>query len=113
MSRTALLLALGMTLGCVNARLGDLSVMSSKNIGMTSAEVIKQGVAAKDCRTRPFPLTGPPYITPSVEDAADRAIEQADGANGLTNAVIHLKAWNAILVAQWCFHVKGDAVRIE
>ncbi len=113
MGKLGLLFCVGLAAGCINARLGDLSIMSSKNIPMTGISVLKPNVEAKDCRTRIFPFTNPPYIMPSVEDAADLAIEQAEGANSLVNSVTHLKAWNAVLVAQWCFHVKGDAARIE
>ena len=80
---------------------------------MTGMVVLEAGVEAKDCRTRPFPFTGPPYIAPSVEDAADRAIEQVKDANALTDAVVHLNAWDFLLVARWCYHVKGDAAKIE
>ncbi len=96
--------------GCTQ-RLGDFTVLSSKNIDMTNfntegAEKSKP-VMGEDRRV----IVILPGSAPNLKEAVDRALENGN-AQVLTNAVVYYTAWYVPYVCgEMKFEVKGNAVQ--
>ena len=92
--------------GCTH-RIGDFTVVSSKNIDMTHVADFKRGATrVKGEDSVPIILAVPAGF-PNMKTALDRAIEKTPGAVALTDAVITQKAFSFILFGQSGFEVEG------
>ena len=52
-------------------------------------------------------------LTPNIQEATDRALEQVPEANALTNVAMYVDPFTVILYTRSCIRVKGDAMKIE
>ncbi len=103
-------LLLPITGGCTR-RLGDFTLLSTKNINLTnfSTEKAEKCPPVRGVDSRPIViLPGPP---PNLKEAVDRALESGN-AHMLTNAVIYYRYWYVpYICGEMTFEVKGNAVR--
>lgn len=51
-------------------------------------------------------------LVPNIEEATDRALATAPGANALTDAVVYSEPLFLLVYARSCFRVSGDAVKL-
>jgi hypothetical protein len=97
------IVAVIMVCGC-STRVGDCTLMSTKNISCQNVDVTKleqhRGVVGKDIR-----FWG---IGSNVKDAADKALEQADG-NLIIDPVIYYESFPLVCGG---FVVKGTVVKV-
>lgn len=97
--------------GCVN-RLGDFTLISTKNVDFSDASVdIKNGkrVTGDDCRAIVlfFPLGAP-----SMKEAVDDALEKSE-SNLLIDQVTYVKSWYIpFIFGQSCYLAEGTAVKV-
>ena len=89
--------------GC-STRLGDFTIVSTKNY---ERSLEYRNVGRMEGKDKALWILGIPTGSPTIEDAVDDAIE-AGGGVYLTNAVIRYSAWTAILVGQFGYTVEGD-----
>lgn len=89
--------------GC-STRLGDFTIVSTKNY---ERSLEYRNVGRMEGKDMALVIIGIPTGAPTIEDAVDDAIE-AGGGVYLTNAVIRYSAWNVILVGQMGYKVEGD-----
>lgn len=111
-NRTPLLLVLPLVvlMGCTQ-RLGDFTVLSTKNVDLTnfSTESAEKSLPVRGVDSKPIIIL--PGSPPNLKEAVDRALE-AHNADMLTNAVIYYTYWYIPYVCgEWKFEVKGNAVR--
>lgn len=104
--QTALLcVALVTMLGCT-IRLGDFTVLSTKNVDVSA---VKPGdrFSGEDCANTVlvFPLGDPNWKT-----AMDQALEKGKG-DILIDSVVTFKYWTAILFGQRCVIIDGTVSR--
>lgn len=91
MKKTAILIAMSLMIFSSCARLGDFTIMSTKNVtNQQSCVELKQNVEGKST---------------NLETAIDKCIEQVDGGMYLTNVVITTGAFQ--------YKVKGDVWGIK
>lgn len=104
------MLLVGTALGGCSLRMGDLNAVSAKNIGL-NAQTVRSHVEGRDCVHN---VLGIPIgsLVPSIEEATDRALASAPGANALTDAVLYQEPLFLLVYARSCFRVTGDAVKI-
>ena len=91
--------------GCVT-RLGDLSVMSNRN--MTAPIVKGPRVNGTDCV---WHVLGIPFGNPNIEAATDDAMRDDPQAEFLTDVTLKASAWSALLLGQSCYEVEGTLAR--
>lgn len=103
------LLLLGSLIGCTN-RIGDLTVISTKNVGQLAQKGDR--VQAEDCSSSFlfFPLSG--NMQPNLKTAIDRALEKTKG-DVLVEAVISHSAIFTYIYNEFCFKVEGNGARAE
>jgi hypothetical protein len=91
--------------GC-SFRTGDLSVVSSKNVGL-QPEVIRRGVEGSDCSHMLLfiPLGS---MVPNLDEAMDRALEKVPEGNVLTDLAIYNDVLFTYIYNRTCLRVKGD-----
>ena len=107
----ALMVTLASSPGCVQ-RIGDFTIASTKNVAFNPSPD-RRGVEGKHCATRLLGLIPLDSFIPNLEEALDDAMAKVPNGNVMTNAVIYVEAWTAIIVAQQCYVVKGDVGTIE
>jgi len=97
-----------LSLGGCYLRLGDFTLVSTKNLGRTYSPV-SQRVSGEDCSHRLLfiPLGS---LNPSIEEAADRAVRKATGADMLTNVSVYRDLLDLYIYARTCARVEGDPV---
>ena len=96
--------------GCTT-RLGDFTVLSTKNIDLTnfSTEGAEKAPPVVGVDSKIIVIL--PGAPPNVKEAVDRALE-GNNAQMLTNAVIYYRYWYVpYICGEWAFEVKGNAVR--
>jgi len=96
--------------GC-SLRMGDLTVATGKNVPVVGT-TLRRGVEGSDCVHLALfiPLGS---LTPNIQEATDRALEQVPEANALTNGAMYVDPFTVILYTRSCIRVKGDAMKIE
>lgn len=100
-----LLVAAALATGC-RTRLGDLTIASTKNVGL-NPEPVKRSVEGKDCAN--FLLFIPiGKLNPNLEDAMEAAMEKVAAGNIMTDVAIYVDQISAIVFNQVCYRVKGD-----
>lgn len=94
--------------GCVR-RLGDFTIISTKNVAFTGGKVSSQYVEAGRCigKDTKYIILFIPTGNPSIEQAADNCIESVSG-HLLTNAVMK-SSWYYLLIGATSMVVEGDA----
>ncbi len=103
----SLVAALLVLSGC-KTRVGDLTILSTKNIPAEITQ-IRAGVEGEDCVT--FLLFIPVGTqNPTIDGAIDDALDQVPGADALIDATIKASGWTALLVSQSCVTVEGTAI---
>jgi hypothetical protein len=103
--------AIGLS-GCMNQRVGDLTLVSSKNVDLTYAHLdARQGqrVVGKDCK---WAFLGIPTGTPSLKDAIDNALEKGN-TNLMVDEVTRLQTQNYVIVGKTCYVVEGTALSVS
>ena len=103
-----ILLSLLPALGCTT-RLGDLTIVTSKN-PKQSFEIVRQGVEGKDCTVQ---VLGIPFgeLNPTIEGAMHDALSAVPDADALANVQVRRTVVLTLLVNQFCFRVRGDAIK--
>jgi hypothetical protein len=104
-----LLLALSvMTLCACTQRIGDLTFVTSKNIGYTYP-ALRRSVRGLDCAQSILFI---PWgsLRPNVEEAVDRAVDQVPDGDMLINAAVHNDILITLLYNRNCIRVDGDVV---
>jgi len=97
--------------GC-GGRLGDFTVLTSKQFNAPVSSMVKGGrVTGEDCSTRVMFFTFG-HVNPSVKSAVDQAIEK-ESANALVDAVVEWNQINLIVFGSNCFTVTGTAAKIQ
>jgi hypothetical protein len=97
--------------GCA-FRMGDLSIVSSKNVAL-NPEPIKRSAEGKNCLyflLGLIPITG---FVPNLEEAMDQAIEQVADGNLLTDIAIYNEFTYFVVASEQCIRVKGDVGRVR
>lgn len=91
--------------GC-SARLGDFTVLSTKNVDVSG---LKQGerITGEHCVNR---VLGFPLGEISWKTAMDQALEKGKG-NVMVDAVVTYKHWTVILFAEDCVLMEGTVSR--
>ena len=93
--------------GCMQRdRVGDLTILASKNISTLEGAQNMGVFEGKDCRTV-YPFV-PPRM-PSQEEALDKAVE-AGGGNAMIDAVIYFKPASCVF-DDICWEVKGTVIK--
>ena len=106
-----LALSLG-SFGCSSMRIGDLSVISSRNVNLDKVDLdTLEGtrVTGKDgvlLLLGLIPLGG----LPNLEEAMDDALNQG-GGDLMLDAVVRSTSWSAIIVAEVAIEVEGEVVK--
>jgi len=107
---TTAALLIGLALAGCSARLGNLTLLTTKNMGVTPKPVL-QHVRGEDCVHQ---ILGIPIgsLNPSIQEAMDRAIAQAPGgnANAMTDVSIHQDILFLLLYSRICMRVDGSVV---
>jgi len=107
----ALLVLSTMATGCVY-RVGDLTLVSTKNIDLTDVSLdVRQGQRkrAEDCRFALFNLI--PFGLPNLEEAVDRALE-AGGGNIMVDEVTEFKTTWVVVGRINCWVAEGTVLNI-
>jgi len=99
-------------LGGCSLRMGDLQIISSKNVAL-NPDPIRRSVEGKDCVYRLLGLIPLGSWIPNVEEAMDDALASVPDGNILTDVAIYSDFFTAIIVSQQCLRVKGDIGRLE
>ncbi len=86
-------------------RLGDLTIMSSKNVELSKMDMYKK-CAERSVGEDSVPIIFFPIGMPSIEEACDRAIEKA-GGTFLTDAVITYEFF-ALIFGYLKYKVEGE-----
>jgi len=94
--------------GCTT-RIGDLTILSTKNI---PAEVttIRENVEGKDCANIVLLLIPIGVMNPTIDGAIDDALDKVPGADALIDVTIKSYAWTVLLFTQQCVTVEGTAI---
>lgn len=104
-------LLLGGLTGCVDMRVGDLTMVSTKNVDLSDTQLdAKQGkrVTGENCK---WSVLGIPLGQPDLKDAVDNALENGQ-SNMLVDEVTRVKASSFIVAGKACYVVEGTAVNI-
>lgn len=111
MPRTVPFLLLACLPGCTTFRQADLTLATTRVLPVTPKPVAK-GVSEADCAyiLHLIPLGS---VNPNIDEAIDRAIAQAPGANALVNVSVRQDRFLTGLVNIVCMRVTGDAVAWE
>ena len=91
--------------GCAY-RTGDLSVVSSKNVGL-QPQLIRQRVEGRDC-THMLLFIPLGSLVPNLDEAMDRALEKVPDGNVLTDMAIYNDVLFTYIYNRTCLRVKGD-----
>jgi len=92
--------------GC-SMRIGDFTMVSSKNVDMThGADFKRSAVRVKADDSVPI-ILGIPMGAPNMKTALDRAIEKTPGAIGLVDSVVTQKVFNFVIFGQLGYEVEG------
>ncbi|MDR2845348.1 MAG: hypothetical protein LBV28_04555 [Puniceicoccales bacterium] len=107
---TAILAGVLLLSGCTT-RIGDFSIISTKNMDLNNP----YGFAAETNRlvegedVQHYILFIPTQAEANLKEAVDRAIERQSGCVGLSNAVVYVRSfW--FLYGQYAIVVKGDPI---
>ena len=102
-------LALMLLSGCAT-RLGDMSVISTRNVSLDEVDLDSlpqvKGVTGKDSK---FIFLFIPFGVPHLEDAIDDALDKGDG-DVMVDAIVHRQGW-WFLIGETSLKVKGTVVK--
>jgi len=101
-----------MVTGCA-FRLGDLSVLSTKNTALP-IKPVKSTVEGEDCETRLLglvPISG--SLFPNIDEAMDQAMAKVPAGNIMTSIALYDDRASFLLVSKICLRVKCDVGVIE
>ena len=100
-------IALSSVLSACTTRLGDLTILSTKNVAST-ANVMKRGVEGRDCVNLLLfiPISG--RLNPSVDEAMSDAMSKVPEGNIMTDVALYNDIIFTYIFNQTCFRVKGD-----
>lgn len=99
-----LILSTFLTACALKARMGDFTVISTKNIPTPAHSVKGKDVEGKSCVTMVFAI--PLGEMPNVENALDEALRKADG-DIMVDAVVTTEYTNYILWGKSCIYARG------
>lgn len=109
--RTALglLLVAALSSGCAT-RLGDLSLVASKSVGLTP-EVMQRGVEGEDCvhLLLFLPLGS---LNPNLQEAMDNALAKVPEANAMSDLAVYNDTVFTLIYNRTCLRVRGDVGRL-
>ena len=92
--------------GCAQ-RIGDFTLVSSKNIDLTrGADFQRSSARVKADDTVPI-ILGIPVGIPNMKTALDHAIEKTPGAIALTDGVVTQKVFSFLIFGQMGYEVEG------
>lgn len=98
--------------GCSTIRLGDLSLMSTKNVNLDEVDLDtlpqQKGIEGEDTK---FVLLFIPFGIPHLEDAVDDALEKG-GGDLIADAVIYSKGW-WFIIGETTLSVKGTVINTK
>ena len=100
------------TSGACTGHVAHLTLVSTRNVNIEGRALnLRDGVriTGEDCGYALLGLI--PLEVPSLEDAVDDALENANG-NILTDTQVSASVFHAILFSQTCMKVVGAAVKI-
>ena len=97
---------LGLVSGC-RTRLGDLTLLSTKNVTLTSS-VVERSVEGKDCVQMLLfiPISG--RLNPTLDEAMADAMSNVPDGNIMTDVALYNDVIFTLLYNQLCYRVKGD-----
>jgi hypothetical protein len=108
LGRVACLVTATVALSACAFRMGDLSIVSSKNVAL-NPQPMKRGVEGQNCLyflLGFIPIMG---FVPNIEEAMDQALAQVPDGNLLTDIAVYADSTYFVLAAQQCIRIKGDA----
>lgn len=108
--RSLFLFATLLILGACTARIGDLTLISTKNIDLNSSRLdAREGkrVEGEDCVYWPLGLI--PLGLPNLEEAVDEALEKGNG-NILVDQVTYQKGYYFVIASVSCIQVEGTVL---
>ena len=96
--------------GCA-FRVGDLSLVSSQNVGL-QPQVVRRSIEGKDCiyTLLVIPIGG---LVPNLEEAMDRALAKVPEGNVMTDVAIYNDVVFTFIFNQQCLRVKGDVGKLQ
>ena len=106
--RWALVLCTLSSLTACTTRIGDLTILSTKNIP-AEVEKIQASVEGRDC-TRLILFIPIGTLNPTIDAAIDDALSDYPEADALIDLTIEQKVWTALLYTEGCVIVKGTAI---
>lgn len=92
--------------GCTH-RLGDFTIISSKNVDLSHGAEFKRANARVKGEDMVFLILGIPTGMPNMKTALDHAIEKNPYAVGLVDGVVTHKRFSFILFGEEGFEVEG------
>ena len=105
-AKLAALLVAALMAGCAH-RLGDFTVISSKNVDLTRGADFKRGPARVKGDDMRAVVLFIPIGLPNVKEALDDAIEKTPGAVALVDAVVTRKSFWFLVGGVGGFEVEG------
>ena len=97
--------------GCAT-RIGDFTVLSTKNMDLNNQEgfVTQTGLRVTGTDKQHYVLFFPVTGMANMKQAADRAIQSAPGAVGLSNVVLYNTGFWVFLYGNGGYRIEGDPV---
>ena len=92
--------------GCAY-RIGDFTMVSSKNVDLSRAADFKRGSNRVKAEDNVPIIFGFPVGMPNMKTALDHAIESTPGAVALTDGVVTQKVFNFVIFGQLGYEVEG------
>lgn len=92
--------------GCAT-RLGDLTILSTKNVASV-ANVVERGVEGRDCISMLLfiPISG--RLNPTIDEAMDDAMSRVPKGNIMTDVALYADLLFTFVYNRACYRVKGD-----
>ena len=102
-----MLFAMTIVLSGCSIRLGDFTMISSKNVDISHGADFKRSANRVKGEDIVPIILGIPAGLPNMKTALDHAIEKTPGAVALTDSVITQKNFNFIIFGQMGYEVEG------
>ena len=101
------LLACPLVLSACTTRLGDLTILSTKNVS-TMPKVVQRTVEGEDCIHLALfiPVSG--RLNPTIDEALDNAMSNVPEGNVMTDVAQYNDLLFTFLYNRTCYRVKGD-----
>lgn len=102
----AALIAATLVSGCTR-RLGDFTMISSKNVDLTRGADFRRASARVNGKHEVVWILGIPTGIANMKEAMDKAIESTPGSVALVDGVVKYTEWSTILVGVQSYQIEG------